>query len=117
MKRIIERMMCAVLVCAILMGSNTALAASSVSEISKRLEEISKTSGYTQGSTIWGPDGCFKFANAVSRQLFGVDIPHLPDGCVLKQKNKNWTCIGQIIGGTNTDIKELLKKAQVGDHV
>lgn len=94
-------------------------AASSASEISERLQQISQTTGYTAGS-FWGAGGCWRFANAVSQKLFGVNIPTGTNGQYYltgAANNPNWDSLGTCRGGSgaNRNISDLLKKAQPGD--
>ena len=108
------------LLCIILSLTTIQVSALSTSqEISDRLSQISKTSGYTVGS-FWNSGACWKFANAVSRTLFGVAIPTSPTGqyyLTNASYNKDWDTIGTCRGGSgaNQNILNLLKRARPGD--
>lgn len=95
-------------------------AASSVSDISSRLNQISQTSGFTVGYRNKAR-ACWVFANKVSAKLFGVSIPTSPTGYYLDGINENpyWYLVAQTHGSsaTNSAVKEILKQAQAGDII
>ena len=74
-------------------------AASSVSDISSRLNQISQTSGFTVGYRNKAR-ACWVFANKVSAKLFGVSIPTSPTGYYLDGINENpyWYLVAQTHG-------------------
>ena len=95
-------------------------AASSVSDISSRLNQISQTSEFTVGYRNKAR-ACWVFANKVSAKLFGVSIPSSPTGYYLDgiNENPNWYLVAQTHGSsaTNSAVKEILKQAQAGDII
>ena len=103
----------------------TAFAASSVTEIETRLQQISSVSPYKDASyhTFDVPGirtGCYAFLHEVSMQLFGVAIPTQAVNeygyKTLLNPNSDWDEIGATLGG-NAAVLALLRQAQPGDLI
>lgn len=104
-----KRIISLFLVTICLLSTMTIMAASPVSKIENRLNEISSTGLYRTGSKN-NAGKCWKFLTSVSNQLFGVDIPATTNG---GKGNPYWDCIG--VAYSKEDVKALFKKAQPGD--
>lgn len=111
------RLLCAIVGC-LCMLMNTVLA-SSTSEIGNRLAQISQLKEYKPGASTFGANGCWVFVDSVSRLLYGINIPNLPNGYLLEGAKGYWSCIDYAYNNsaTNEGVAKVLKKAQAGDII
>ena len=91
--------------------------------VAEKLDNLRNTNPQFQvGYKGWGNEPCWKFVNAVSKEVFGVNALGGTQGLYMladEGKNSNWTLIGREMGGSgaNTRIGNLLKRAQPGDII
>lgn len=96
----------------------TGVMAITTSEVVTKLDSIMTQTTYTPGyaGSPWGEDACWRFANEVSKQLFGEGIPNNPNGYLLDGISNfaNWNLVGTATA-SNDSVLSLLKTAQPGD--
>ena len=125
MKKSIAKVICLMLCLSlVLTEAEPVFAASSVSDIANRLEQMSQVSKYRDASYTsfdgkgWGA-GCYAFVYALSYELFGTGIPSQKSNSAGRYTrmttNKNWYEVGG--GDSNDEVKALLRSAQPGDII
>lgn len=85
------------------------------------LNSLSTQATYAPGSKAFGSEGCWRFVNAVSNQIFGINIPNRPSGYYLNgiADAPNWYCIKTLADSAATDsaVLNLLKQSKAGDII
>ena len=123
----IRKILCVFLLClSMIAGSvsipGTALTAEaagiSQSVLDTRISEFTKK--YKDDYKGFGSDGCWRYANAFSKYIFGTAIPSGTGNYYFTNKStlSNWSIVAQAANGPSASkVVEVLKKAQPGDVI